>query len=51
MKQSDAMALSIIVGIYDLAQIYMEPMETDSSSLHVFEVTYLLVKGHFMNLL
>ena len=34
MKQSDAMALSIIVGIPDLAHIYIEPMETDSSNLH-----------------
>ena len=40
MKQSDAMALSIIVGIPDLAQIYMEPMETDSSSLHASGLTY-----------
>jgi len=40
MKQSDAMALSIIVGIPDLAHIYMEPMETDSSSLHASGLTY-----------
>ena len=40
MKQSDAMALSIIVGIPDLAQIYMEPMETASSNLHVSGLTY-----------
>ena len=44
MKQSDAMALSIIVGIPDLAQIYMEPMETDSSSLHDSEDTYSPVR-------
>ena len=40
MKQSDAMALSIIVGIPDLAHIYMEPMETDSSNLHASGLTY-----------
>ena len=34
MKQSDDMALSIIVGIPDLAHTYMESMETDSSNLH-----------------
>ena len=40
MEWSDAMALSIVVGIPDLAQIYMEPMETASSNLHVSGLTY-----------
>ena len=40
MEWSDAMALSIVVGIPDLSQIYMEPMETASSNLHVSGVTY-----------
>ena len=34
------MALSIIVGFPHLAQMYMEPMETDSSSLHASGLTY-----------
>ena len=37
---SDAMALSIVVGIPDLARIYMKPMETASSNLHVSGLTY-----------
>ena len=40
MEWSDAMALSIVVGIPDLAQIYMEPMKTASSNLHVSCLTY-----------
>ena len=42
MEWSDAMALSIVVGIPDLAQIYMEPMETASSNLHLSGLTYSL---------
>ena len=34
------MALSIVVGIPGLAKIYMEPMETASSNLHVSGLTY-----------
>ena len=40
MEWSDAMALSMVVGIPDLAQIYMEPMETASSNLHASGLTY-----------
>ena len=40
MYGSDAMALSMVVGIPDLAQIYMEPMETASSNLHASGHTY-----------
>ena len=34
------MALSIAVGIPDLAWVNMEPMETASSNLHVSGLTY-----------
>ena len=40
MEWSDAMALSIVVDIPDLAQTYMEPMETASSNIHVSGLTY-----------
>ena len=40
MKQSDAMALSIIVGIPDLAHIDMEPKETDSTNIYASRLTY-----------
>ena len=34
------LALSIVVGIPDLAHIYMEPMETATSNLHASKLTY-----------
>ena len=34
------MALSMIVSIPDLAQIYMEPMETANSNLHAYMLTH-----------
>ncbi len=34
------MALSMVVGIPDLAHTYMEPMETASSNLHASGLTY-----------
>ena len=34
MYWSDAMALFVVVGIVDLAQAYMEPMETTTVNLH-----------------
>ncbi len=34
---SDTMALSMIVGIPDLAYIYMESMETATSNVHVYD--------------
>ena len=34
MHGSDAMALSIVVGILDLVNTYMKPMETASINLH-----------------
>ena len=37
---SDAMALSMIVGIPDLAHTYMEPMETSHSNIHASSLTY-----------
>ena len=40
MDGSDAMALSIVVGIPDLVYIYMEPMETATSNLHATGLTY-----------
>ena len=48
MEWSDAMALSIVVGFPDLAQIYMEPMETASSNLHVSGLTYSSQGAPFM---
>ena len=48
MEWSDAMALSIVVGIPDLAQRYMEPMETASSNLHVSGLTYSPQGAPFM---
>ena len=40
MDGSDAMALSIVVGIPYLVYTYMEPMETASSNLLVSGLTY-----------
>ena len=40
MYGSDAMVLSIVVGIPDLVYTYMEPMETASSNLHASHLTY-----------
>ena len=40
MYWSDAMALFVVVGILDLAQAYMEPMETTTVNLHASGHTY-----------
>ncbi len=40
MDGSDAMALSMIVSIPDLAHTYMRPMETATSNAHASELTY-----------
>ena len=48
MEWNDAMALSMVVGIPDLAQIYMEPMETASSNLHASGLTYSPQGGPFL---
>ena len=39
MAGSDAMALSMIVSIPDLAQMYMEPMETANIKIDAYGIT------------